>query len=35
LGRAEVEEAIERIEAIRGYAEPIIYREPIKEFSYI
>lgn len=34
FGRAEVEEAINRIEAIKGGAETIIYSEPIKEFSY-
>lgn len=33
LGRAEVEEAISRIEAIKMGAEPIICRKPIKEFS--
>ncbi|MBS7654008.1 aldose 1-epimerase family protein [Candidatus Bathyarchaeota archaeon] len=35
LGRAEVEEAISRIEAIKGGAKPIIYREPIEEFSCV
>ncbi len=35
LGRDEVEEAIGRIKAIGGCAEPMIHREPIEEFSQI
>ncbi len=35
LGREEVEEAINRIERIRGDYKPVIHKEPIKEFSQL
>lgn len=33
LGRSSVEEAIDRIESIGGGVKPIVYKEPLKEFS--
>jgi len=35
LGKMNVEEMINKIERIRGNNKPIIYREPIKEFSLV
>lgn len=33
LGKSSVKEAIDRVESIRDGVKPIIYKEPIKEFS--
>ncbi|MEM3716438.1 MAG: aldose 1-epimerase family protein [Candidatus Bathyarchaeia archaeon] len=33
LGKSSVKEVIDRIENIRGGAEPVVYKEPIREFS--
>lgn len=35
LGKKEVEEALNRVERIKGKAKPIVYRKPIKEFSQL
>ena len=35
LGKKEVEEALNRVERIKGKAKPIVYKKPIKEFSQL